>query len=462
MNLLDKKLLGVILILTLTIFSCEEENELGSNINPAEDKLKVEFQEFTLPAKNVFFDSVRTDLDPYILTGTINDDLYGNISAEGYQSINILTGALPDIEAELDSVKINLRFLDYFTDPSAKSHTIEVRQLLDTLYEGVVYQAKRQGNFVSGLEGTPIPIGRHTYEIDAARDSVLSFRLSDFYGNLLLDKLSIIRGTTIDAVFRSFAPGEVNPIALVTDNGNDALVAFNATSESSNITLHYHTPDEDSLSYSFVFRNVSGDPLPSYNHVDVNRAGSDFSILTEEKLQVVDIDENLVHMHPLSGIYPFVDLTEMYDFFDAELAGGDPISIISSQIVMPIDPSDTTEFESSSSSLQFVFSDDQGRFDGGQVVLNPARNAVLADDSYLGIGNAPALALGSLNNDLFAITSDISIFSQLMIENRIDPDEEGEAFPSNLVMMPPLSSSINQTSFFKDGIKIRVYYTVLK
>ena len=184
--------------------------------------------------------------------------------------------------------------------------------------------------------------------------------------------------------------------------------------------------------------------------------------MTEEKLQVVDIDENLVHMHPVSGIYPFVDLTEMYDFFDAELAGGDPISIISSQIIMPIDPSDTTEFESSSSSLQFVFSDDQGRFDGGQVVLNPARNAVLADDSYLGIGNAPALALGSLNNDLFAITSDISIFSQLMIENRIDPDEEGEAFPSNLVMMPPLSSSINQTSFFKDGIKIRVYYTVLK
>lgn len=462
MNLLDKKLLGVILILTLTIFSCEEENELGSNINPDEDKLKVEFQEFTLPAKNVFIDSVRTDFDPYILTGTINDNLYGKISVEGYQSINILAGDLPDVDAELDSVKINLRFLDYFTDPSSKSHTIEVRQLVDTLYESVVYQAKRQANFFENRNGEPLSIGSHVYEIDPARDSVLSFKLEGFYGNSLLNALSVIRGTTIDATFRSFAPGEVNPIALITDDGNGSLIAFDPTSESSNITLHYHTPEEDSLSYSFVFRNVRGNPLPSYNHIDVDRAGSEFSVLTDEKLQVVDIDENLVHMHPASGIYPFVDLTEMYDFFDAELAGGDPVSIISSQIVMPIDPSDTTEFESSSGSLQFVFSDDQGKFDGGQVVLNPARNAVLADDSYLGIGNVPALALGSLNNDLFAITSDISIFSQLMIENRIDPDEAGEAFPSNLVMMPPLSSSINQTSFFKDGIKIRVYYTVLK
>ena len=450
------------LLLALAIFSCEEENELGSNINPDEDKLKVEFREFILPAKNVFFDSVRTDFDPYILTGTINDDLYGNIAVEGYQSINILTSTLPAVNAELDSVRINLRFLDYFTDPSAKSHTIEVRQLRDTLYEGVVYQAKRQGNFVTGLNGTSVAVGSHTYEIDPASDSVLSFKLSDSYGNFLLNRLSIIRGTTIDATFRSFAPGEINPIALVTDNSNDALVAFDATSEASNITLHYHTPTEDSLQYSFVFRNVRGNSLPGYNHVDVDRAGSKFSVLTGERLQTVDIDENLVHMHPISGIYPMVDLTEMYDFFDAELAGGDPISIISSQIVMPIDPSDTSEYESSSGSLQFLFSDAQGNFNGGQVVLNPARNAVLADDSYLGIGNSPTLAIGSLNSDLFAITRDISIFSQLMIENRIDPDETGEAFPSNLVMMPPLSSSINQTSFFKDGIKIRVYYTVLK
>ncbi|MGB3465155.1 MAG: hypothetical protein WBA74_07795, partial [Cyclobacteriaceae bacterium] len=67
---MDKKLLGAVLISALAFFSCEEENELGSNINPTQDKLQVEFKEFTLPARNVIIDSVRTDADPYILTGT--------------------------------------------------------------------------------------------------------------------------------------------------------------------------------------------------------------------------------------------------------------------------------------------------------------------------------------------------------------------------------------------------------
>lgn len=446
------------ILLALAFFSCEEENELGSNIDPAQDKLKVEFREFTLPANNIFFDSVRTDLDPYILTGTIKDDVYGEIEAEGYQSINILTTALPPSDAVLDSVKINLRFSNYFTDPGAKSHTLEVRQIVDTLYDGVVYKSDRSASFIPTVEGGIEFIGKHQFEVNPSTDSVLSFKLFNLFGNVLLDRLSIIR----DGNFRSFAPGEIPAIALVSDEGNNALIGFDPSSISSNITLHYHTSTEDSLAYAFVFRGINNADLPGYNHIKVDRSGSAFSVLSEEKLQKVDVDENLVHMNPLSGILPMVDLTGVYDFFDEKLANGDPLNIISAQILMPIDPSDTSEFESSSSSLRYLFADSDGNFDGGQVLLNPARSIVLTDDSYLGIGGGASISVGRLNTDIFSITRDISLFTQLMIENRIDPNGSTEAFPSNLVMMPLQSSAVSQTSFFKDGIKIRVYYTILK
>jgi len=459
MNLLDKKLLGAILVLALAFFSCEEENGLGSNINPAENKLKVEFQEFTLPAMNVFFDSVRTDLDPYILTGTIRDDVYGKIEVEGYQSINILSSNVPPTDAQVDSAVINLRFSTYFTDPSAKSHEILVSQLRDTLYDGVVYNANRSGTPVRNLDGEIAVVGRHQFEIDPQRDSVLSFRLNDDFATFLVNKITPFA----DGGFRSFAPGEINPIALTSVDGNDALIGFDPNTVSSNITIHYQTDTEDSLQYQFTLSGISNTDFASYNHVKIDRSGSVFAGLTDDKLQVVDVDNDLVYMHPLTGIMPKVDLTEVYQFFNEKLNTETNISlnILSSQIVMPVDPSDTTLNEQFSNNLRYYFSNSDGQLDGGEIVLNPGGSVVLTDDSYLGQTNGPIVSVGRLDDNTFAITRDISIFTQLMIENRLNPDVENGAFPTNLVMLPSLSSAFEQTSFFKDGIKMRVYYTVL-
>lgn len=462
MNLLDKKLLGVVLVSALAFFSCEEENILGSNINPASDKLQVEFKEFTLPAQNVVLDSVRTDSDPYILTGAISDEIYGDIRATGFQNVNILSTVLPADSAVVDSVKLNLRFSGYFTDPIPTRHRIQIGQVTDTLYAGAVYQSSREVDYVLDGASQIDVIGSTEFVTSPATDSVLSITLDQAYGNMLFDKLEPIR----EGTFRTFAPGEINPIAVISGDNSESLIVFNPGNSASNITVYFHYPNTDSLTYNFTFRNASGNSLPHFNQITVDRSNSKLSGLTGEgKFRTIDADPNEVYMNPATGVLPLVDIREVYNFFKPiDTTGTNILNIMSSQILMPINPEDTSIYESNSGNLRYYFADEGGSFNGGAAVLNARNHIILNNNAYLPQGT-PAVNSGVLDNNTFSIVGNITLFTQTWIQDEIDEmvtDPVSEPFTEYLVMTPALNSSFNQTTFFKDGIKIRVYYTVAK
>ncbi|MEL7148990.1 MAG: DUF4270 family protein, partial [Bacteroidota bacterium] len=227
---MDKKMLGAFLVIALAFFSCEEENILGSNINPAQDRLEVKFQEFTLPATNLFSDSVRTDSDSYILTGAIDDPVFGKIEAEGYQTINIVNSTVPADSARLDSVVLNLRFLTHFTDPSIKMHEVVVHEVLDTIFAAGIYRANRKADLASNIDGSLIELGKKRFETNPATDSVLTIKLTDTYGERLMRLLDERRGN-----FLPLLPGDIGPIALSSVDGNDALIGFNPNDVASSI-----------------------------------------------------------------------------------------------------------------------------------------------------------------------------------------------------------------------------------
>ncbi|MGB3466127.1 MAG: hypothetical protein WBA74_12695, partial [Cyclobacteriaceae bacterium] len=380
--------------------------------------------------------------------------------AQGIQDVNILTTVLPPTNAIVDSVKMNLRFSGYFTDPSAKSHKIEVLQVVDTLFSNAIYTADEEVSYVRDRSDQVIHVGSYEYEINPATDSVLTFDMEQFYGISLFSKLELIREDI--SALRSFGPGELNPLAFVSSDDNEALVAFDPTSQSSNIVVHYHTPTDSLLTYSFHFRNTSGNSLSHFNQIKVDRTGAKFGGLTDEKFQTVDLDEEVIYMNPATGVLPLVSLEEVHEFFnDINEDEGITLNVISSQLVMPVNPSDTGIYESNSSTLRYYFADENGKFNPGNVVLDPGRNIVLNDDGYLSI-NGGNVNTGIINNNLFSIIGNMTLFTQFMIDDRINPDAESELFPSHFVMIPALNSSFNQTTFFKDGIKMRVYYTIVK
>lgn len=457
-------MLGAFLVIALAFFSCEEENILGSNINPAEDRLEVKFQEFTLPATNLFSDSVRTDQDSYILTGTYTDDVFGRIEAEGYQTLNIINSVVPPDSARLDSAVLNLRFLTYLTDPTAKMHEIIVHQAVDTIHEAGVYQSNRKAVLNRNLDGTLLELGRIRFEADPDRDSVLSIKLSDAFGDRLMRILDARRDN-----FSALLPGELGPIALTSVDGNESLIGFNPNNVASSVTLHYHTYDEanmevveDSLFYRYEFNGGTNFDYPNYNYVGVDRSASLFSGINPQQSQLIDPDPDHVYLNPVTGIYPMVDLREIYDFFQNQVGEDSDLNIISSQIVMAMDGTDTTAFQQINDNLRYFFADENGNYDGGQVLLNPGQNIILTDDSYLGLTNGNVVSVGLVDDGSFSITNDITLFTQLMTEDRLNGDAaDNGAFPSHLVMVPIRASSFDQTTFFKDGIKVRVYYSVL-
>ncbi len=434
MNLLDKKWLGLVLPLALTIFSCDEENQIGQEIDNSTDRLTIAYEEFTLPSANIFIDSVRTDSDPFLLCGNYSDEVFGNISIEGYTNFNATSAALPGASAEFDSAVLTLRYNKFYgTFPSAQ--TFVVYTISDTLYDDVVYTSNRKANLLT-------EIGRYEDTVLPEADTAIHVVLDADYAFGLFFKL---RG--MDS-FSPFSNGENRPIAIVPDGGN-AIFGFDLQHAESGIVFHYKE-DGDTLSYRLDFANDA-----HYNAISVDRSGSQLSFLANEGLQKFDADPNLIFMNPATGILPWVDLKPVYRFFEDQ----DNVNIISSRLVFPIDPSDTAEYLDYSLTLQYFFADSTGKFNGSGAIINSFNNILLSDNSY--IGGQPQIAVTQIRESTFAFERDVTLFTQLLIANDINRSRD-PVFPEAFVAIPTRTSSVNQTAFFKDGIKLKVHYTVPK
>ncbi len=452
MNLLDKKVLGLIPFLAFAFFSCEEENELGSNINPAEDRLQIEFQEFTLPSSNIFLDSIRTDEDTHILTGRFSDEIFGQVTAEGYRGYNVIVGrGFPQQGVVLDSIVLNLAydFSNFFASTNGiQTHELSVSQIEDPIFPAAVIESDEKGQIIEGSE-----IGRVSFTVNPTVDSVLSFRLNDEFGVDLLERLRDLEESGLPI----FLDGTINPLAFTTTDDSESLIAFLTNTMLSNIMLYYQTPTEDSLSFMLTMAGETG-----YNYVSTDRSNSTvFSGVTGDESELIEDGlGELVFMNPLTGILPRIELREVFEFFTARRMGAENnINIISAELVMPIDPSDTSEFETFSRNLLYLFGNEEGEINGSGARINARNNIVLTNDSYLGLSpnGVDTPLTGLLDDDQFSILGDMTVFTQLLIEN----ENVEELLPQSLVMMPITASSNRQTSFFRNGIKLRVFYTVL-
>ncbi|MCR9250905.1 MAG: DUF4270 domain-containing protein [bacterium] len=432
MNLLDKKWLGLVLPLALTIFSCDEENQIGQEIDNSSNRLDIQYQEFTLPSANIFIDSVRTDADVFLLSGNFSDEFFGEIHAEGYANYNSTSAALPDSSAVLDSAVLSLKFNKFYGD-FPETQTFVVYEIADTLYDDVVYTSNRRATLQN-------EIGRITDNFDPQFDTALHINLDQTFAQELFQKLVNMES------FTPFSNGENRPIALVPEGG-DALYGFDLTDLESAITLHYKQ-DDDTLQYAFDFNEDA-----NYNAISSDKSSSPLSFLEPTGVQKFDVDPNLVHMNPATGILPWVDLNGVYDYFE----GIDNANVISARLEFPIDPSDTAEYFEYSVTLTYYFANNDGSFNGSGALLNSFNNILLTDQSYL--TGQPEIAVTQITDETFSFERDVTLFTQLLITNEIN-NEKDPAFPESLVILPASASSINQTAFFKNGIKLKVHYTV--
>ena len=166
MNLLDRirsisKILKPGFILMIPVFfGCETSDDIGIQYDLASDA-NVKFVELNISSSNIYVDSLRTDGENAILVGNYNDEIGGEISAEGYFALSYLGGPLPRAQEflendtlpdgsivkvlvtpedtlELDSIRITFEASSSIANSANALQDFQVFQLQDSLISSAI------------------------------------------------------------------------------------------------------------------------------------------------------------------------------------------------------------------------------------------------------------------------------------------------------------------------------------
>ena len=112
-----KKWTGIILFLTSLIFAACEANEIGSEIQPTEDKLSVKTDSFSVSASTVFIKERYSESDKLLL-GNYEDPIYGTARLDFLSEFRYVNKDYP-VTAKATSVQVVLYYKTFFGDSTA-------------------------------------------------------------------------------------------------------------------------------------------------------------------------------------------------------------------------------------------------------------------------------------------------------------------------------------------------------
>lgn len=294
MNLLAKKLSiknmlkpGLMLLIPV-FFGCETQNDLGIKYGLDTDA-NVKFVEFTLPATNIYIDSLRTDGENRILVGNYNDPLTGSVSATGYFQFFYVGGTLPNDSLNFEEITSSFDIISKIGLDGEQSFKLSVSS--DSLIQNAVYLSNNQ------LDNSGPTIGEDTIKVDD--NEQIRFKLTDLYGRDLFDKIKE------DVNF--LGPSYKSPTLVLESEGSN-LFLFDTESEDSWIRIFMTGADPDTI-------YVAEFGLLGLEHSYLNRIklGSDFEGITERS--DFDLSNGQTLIDPLSGISTAFSISSLEGFF---------------------------------------------------------------------------------------------------------------------------------------------------
>lgn len=431
------------------LLSCEDPSEVGLSLNSDGTQINVLYQEISLPATNVFIDSLRTDADRRLLVGQYNDPIFGNTSASTFSQLalssftfqrkedSLTTDGKEVFDYEIDSVILQLRYNYFHSNNFTQSQSIKVQQINDTLFNSVFYFA----NFPSMVDENSKVYGEQTFQVNPEVDTLLRLNL-DVFGE---ETLKFFRESSVGSISGDSIINQLRGIALIPGSGNSAILGFDPTHTDTKLSVHYKIKQIenvqqdstilDSLSVNFSFINAV-----RFNKISTDRSSAELSE-ADENFETFDLNNGKVYLQSATGIYPKIDISPLKKF----LADQGKIIINRCDIEIPtsFDIVDN-EYISSVSNSRFFFIKDGGN------VSNSTSRLVLSNNGYLSNSSVPAYAIPNEEESFYE--TEITLFTQLINSDAFDVEK--------LLMVPSDITSMNQSIFEKSGIKLKVYYTV--
>ncbi len=460
MNLLVKKLSTKnilkpgLMILISVFFGCETQNDLGIRYELDSDA-NVKFVEFTLPATNIYIDSLRTDGENRILVGDYNDPLTGSVSAEGYFQFSYEKGPMPrkkqtkNVPNPNDTLKLDSLVITFESNAiiplrGSSFQEFDLFELQDSLESSAIY--------LSGLQQTAgDKIGSYSKSINTVLDTLYRIKLDGPYSQSFFELISDIAADTT----KSISSYVFKSLGLIPNSSSQSIASFNLVSDTSRLVLYSSpvNPESKDTTYLTYFRFTG----KNYSHLKRDRSGSNYDGIVEKSN--FDLQNGKTIIDPLAGLSTALTITELEDFFEEN-----PNILINNATI-------SFNFESENNRdtlvnfINFFRKSDNGIF-GPATVSNPFGNIVMSDNGYLNFQNAPAT--GSLSSSKNKIILSSTLFYQQLYKEFTPPNDSlthinissGASVPiDDLVLISPTDVTLQRTIFKENGIKLRLYYT---
>lgn len=512
MNLLDKTWKLLLVVVAVSIFSCEDPaSEIGLGLNSDALLTEVAYADITLTADNIFIDSLRTSNNGRLMLGRIQDEIFGTTTASALMRLSASSTGVQDLEFEmkldtlhpdLSPLRVDTLWQRYVFDKAwlnleieyghgqfiANPQTYYFHLLDEELVSGVYYLADFETRLQerAAEDAATITLNEDLLKsaIEYAGDTSFTYverlNLSNSYYDMFIDIFSQ------DDISGELSE-RIHGLAIVPDENNDVMLGI-LPGGKTNIEVRYFVYQDEyrfrknedgtvvELEESERFSSAPIDTVVMtlslnnlrYSQITTDRSGSLMGDYTDNSPNAFDIGDGNVYLNPITGIYPKVSLQPVIDFFNTfDEDAGEFIQINRAQFYVGTDVLNQGEYVNLNDNFRFLFPGTSGQIRARSLITPELQiNAgILRDNSYL-TGDQQILAANLSYDSLDShhlYQATMTVFTQrLKSINSMDEEERldlGLNLEDEIVLMPTDVTSANRTIFSSDSIKLRLYYT---
>jgi len=464
MNLLDRLWRIIPVLLIGILVGCEESNEIGDVLTLGENNIEVLYKEISLPASNVFIDSIRTDNDGRILVGNYNDPDFGHTVATAYSQFGFFNTSFQprkdsNHEFIIDSAFVDLIVTYYHSNDSLQSHSFEFHTLADTLINNVYFLSSFKTPYNSEI------VSSTNSFTNVSLNDTLRVNLTNAFSNQLLEHLdeSVVSrylfddsDNVTDTIFN------INPdalknyfkgLAIVASPSNNSIIGFNLSNNTSNLGIYFKIKNEtESQEVSSLIEFTTSSTYANYYNLEVDRSTTALNILNKDErlIDPVLTGNSILYLQPGTGMHPIIDFKPYLDFVGTL----DNIIINRADISLSVtDTNSSFKYLDKPTDIRFFLYSGGRNINVTGLLNNSIDNTlILNNNTYLGA--QPTHFRPVFNETDNGYSGDITLFSQFV--------ESGNIIADSLIVIPTDVSSMNRVIFDGNSVKMKIYYTIPK
>ena len=419
MNLLDRINSGLVLVIGLSFFGCETDNQ-GLEFD-LENNTSLAFEEFKLNTTNLVIDSLRTDSENRVVIGNYNHPQLGDVSSIGYLQYRFSGGTVLNDTLSFDSLVLDLNIQERISLSGQISDEFLLYNVLDQLYDEAVYLA----DFEVEIETSPLD----TLSTQVLEEESLNHTRQFGFGRRLYSELVVTDSTTIDFI---------SALAIGPSMNSTSLISIDvAASDSTKFSIFTSDSEGNSYETRFNFTGVYYSKL-SRDRISLEQPIND--------LDTFDLNTGYTFVNPIFGIHTLVDVSPLLDFVSTK----EDILINRAEFSY-----ETFGTDSDVNTVRYFLYKPSNGIRGDGVFTDPINSIVLTNESYAPpfTGSVLISTLDSTSYD-----ADVTLFTEFFY-NKFNTDNEFLA--ERLVISGSRSLDLSETRLISNEISFKIYYTTI-